>query len=153
MSSVGIYVPKLEINKKLLNSLPKSLDMNVSVIKKTKDLHQLGHAETMAIIKACDLDDKQREINHVNSYSTANLGILTNNAFSSFTAPAPQNQAFFIPQTPSQVVPPPMPYPYTTSSSKSPAATSVPKGAEENLALASGLVNCYNAFVAGELPP
>ena len=43
-----------------------------------------------ATIKACDLDDKQRDINHVNSYSTANLGIASNSTFASFTAPQPQ---------------------------------------------------------------
>ena len=85
---------KFEINKKLLNSLPKAWDMNVVVIKKTKDLNRLSLAETMAIIKACDLDDKQREINHVNSYSTANLGISSYNAFTSFTPS--QCQAFVI---------------------------------------------------------
>ena len=87
MSSAGISVSQSEINKKLLNSLPKSWDMNFSVIKKTKDLNRLSLAETIAIIKACDLDDKQREINHVNSYLIANMGISSNSAFSSFTSP------------------------------------------------------------------
>ena len=39
MSTPGIYVPQYEINRKLLNSLLKSWGMNVSVIKKTKDLN------------------------------------------------------------------------------------------------------------------
>ena len=69
--------------------------MNVAVIKKTNDLNRLSLAETMAVLKACDLDEKQREINHVNSYSTANLRISTNNAFSSFTSP--QSQVFATP--------------------------------------------------------
>ena len=77
--------------------------MNVSVIKKTKYLNRLSLAETMAIIKACDLDAKQREINHVNSYSSANLGIQSNNAFSSFTTP--QVQSFPIYQPTSYVIP------------------------------------------------
>lgn len=38
MSSVGVLVTRSEINKKLLNLLPKSWDMNVSVIKKKKRL-------------------------------------------------------------------------------------------------------------------
>ena len=46
-----------------------------------------------------------------------------------------------------------MPYPQAASSSKGPALVSAPKEAEENMALASGLVIFYNAFVAGELPP
>ena len=60
MSSAGIVLPRSEINKKLLNSLPRSWDMNISVIKKTKDLNKMLLAETMAVIKACDMDDKQR---------------------------------------------------------------------------------------------
>ena len=44
--------------------------------------NRLTLAEIMVIIKVCDVDDKQREINHVNSYSTANLGISSNNALS-----------------------------------------------------------------------
>lgn len=109
MSTARIFVPQSDINKKLLNSLPKSWDMNVSVIKKTKELNRLIHAETMAIIKACDLDDKQRETNHVNSYSTANLGISSNNAFSSFIVP----QKLTKPHPQSHVIPSSMPYPQT----------------------------------------
>ena len=33
------------------------------------------------------------------------------------------------------------------------ASSSNSKDSNENLALATGLVNCYNAFVAGDLPP
>ena len=91
MTVAGIFYTKSEINKKLLNALPKSWDMNVVVIKKTKDLSRLSLslAEVMAVIKACDIDDKQREINHVNSYSAANLGISSNNALSSFSVSHP----------------------------------------------------------------
>ena len=63
MSTAGIVLSRSEINKKLLNSLPRNWDMNVSVIKKTKDLNRLSLAEVMTVIKACDMDDKQREIN------------------------------------------------------------------------------------------
>ncbi|KAL7615964.1 hypothetical protein Lser_V15G04550 [Lactuca serriola] len=157
MSSVGILVTRSEINKMLLNSFPKSWDMNMSVIKKTKDLNRLSMDETMAIIKACDLDDKQREINHVNSYFTANLGIQSNIAFASFTTP--QVQSFVAPQPSSYATPfmqsvqPPVSYPQVASSSKAPSPAPAPKENDENLALATGLANCYNAFVAGELPP
>ena len=75
MSTTRINLPRTKISKKLLPSLPRSWDMNVAVIKKNRDLRKLTLAEVMAIIKACDMDDKKREINHVNSYSTDNLGI------------------------------------------------------------------------------
>ncbi|XP_052624756.1 uncharacterized protein LOC128132283 [Lactuca sativa] len=58
MKISGIFLTKSEINKKLLNILPRSWDMNVVVIKKTKDLNRLTLAEIMAIIKACDINDK-----------------------------------------------------------------------------------------------
>ncbi|KAL7611060.1 hypothetical protein Lser_V15G13110 [Lactuca serriola] len=153
MTVEGIFYTKSEINKKLLNALPKSWDMNVDVIKKTKDLNRVTLAEVMAVIKACDIDDKQREMNHVNSYSAANLGISSNNAFSSlsyssaglsFNAPShllrcsaipqPQNQSFFT--APSNM-----------------ASFSKGKELDENIVFAAGLINCYNALVAGELPP
>ncbi|KAL4555263.1 hypothetical protein LXL04_037878 [Taraxacum kok-saghyz] len=65
MSSAEIVLPRSEVNKKLLKSLPRSWDMNVSVIKKTKDLNKMLLAETMAVIKACDMNDKQRVIRGV----------------------------------------------------------------------------------------
>ena len=42
MNIAEIFLSKSEINKKLLNSLPKSWDMNVAIIKKTKDLNHLS---------------------------------------------------------------------------------------------------------------
>ena len=57
-STAGIYALCSEIKNKLLNSLPKSWDMNVSVIKKTKNLNRLTLAEIMVVIKAYDMDDK-----------------------------------------------------------------------------------------------
>ena len=42
MNIAEIFLTKSEINKKLLNSLPKSWDMNVADIKKTKDLNRLS---------------------------------------------------------------------------------------------------------------
>ena len=44
MTISGIFLTKSEINKKLLNALPRSWDMNVAVIKKTKDLSRLSLA-------------------------------------------------------------------------------------------------------------
>ena len=51
MNIAGIFLTKSEINKKLLNSLLKSWDMNVAVIKKTKDLNHLSLA---AVIEELD---------------------------------------------------------------------------------------------------
>ena len=51
MSIARIMLSRSEINKKLINSLPRKWDINVYVIKKTKDLSKLSLAEVMAIIK------------------------------------------------------------------------------------------------------
>ena len=108
MNIARIFLTKSEINKKLLNALRKSWDMNVAVIKETKDLSQLSLAEVMAVIKACDIDDKQREINHVNSHSAANLDISSNNALSSFSFSLPSTgQSFTTPQAQIQTFPTP----------------------------------------------
>ena len=52
MNIAGIFLTKSEINKKLLNSLPKSWDMNVAVIKKTKDLNHLSLADVIQELHA-----------------------------------------------------------------------------------------------------
>ena len=52
--------------------------------------------------------------------------------------PYPQNQSFVSAQT---------------ASSSNVASSSKGKEGDENLVFAVGLVNCYNALVAGELPP
>ena len=44
MSSAGVSVTKAEINKKLLNSLPRDWNMNVAMIKSTRDLKSLSLA-------------------------------------------------------------------------------------------------------------
>ncbi|XP_076926534.1 uncharacterized protein LOC143589736 [Bidens hawaiensis] len=59
MRSATINLTAAETNNKLVNSLPQSWDMNVAVIKKTKDLNRLTLSEVMAIIKACDMDAKK----------------------------------------------------------------------------------------------
>ncbi|XP_076910769.1 uncharacterized protein LOC143568503 [Bidens hawaiensis] len=71
--SANINLTSAEINKKLVNSLPQSWDLNVAVIK-TKDLSRLTLSKVMAIIKACDMDDKQCAINHASTYNTAGYG-------------------------------------------------------------------------------
>ncbi|XP_076928706.1 uncharacterized protein LOC143592746 [Bidens hawaiensis] len=58
MRSANISLTAAETNNKLVNSLPQSWDMNVAVIKKTKDLNRLTLSEVMAIIKDCDMDGK-----------------------------------------------------------------------------------------------
>lgn len=83
MRSANIYQTLIETNNKLINSLPQAWDMNVAVIKKTKDLSSLSLSEVIAIIKSCDMDDKQRAINHENSYNAAGYVVSSNNALMS----------------------------------------------------------------------
>ncbi|XP_076959098.1 uncharacterized protein LOC143635087 [Bidens hawaiensis] len=76
--SININLTAVETKNNMVNSLPQSWDMNVAVIKKTKDLNRLTLSEIMAIIKACDMDDKQRAINH--AYKAAGSNSASNNA-------------------------------------------------------------------------
>ncbi|XP_052622759.1 uncharacterized protein LOC111896584 [Lactuca sativa] len=135
MNISGICLSKSEINKKLLNAIPRSWDMNVA-----------------------------REINHMNSYSTTNLVVSFNNtALSSFmtssgqafTAQQPQTQTLNAATSIPQHQPSSVPSQQTVSASNVSAKVSYSntKESDENLALATGLVNCYNAFVAGDFPP
>ena len=45
-----------------------------------------------------------------------------------------------------------MPYPQAASSSKAPISNPASKETDENMALATRIVNCYSAFIVGELP-
>ncbi|KAI3723678.1 hypothetical protein L2E82_35434 [Cichorium intybus] len=144
MSTAGIVFSKIKVNKKLLNSLPRSWDMNVAVIKKTRDLSKLSLSEVMAIIKFCDMDDKQREINHVNSFQSANLGTATNSEFSALPAQHVSSSSSLPMAPPASSTPSPV----TKSTSPAPVFA---KGAEENMTLMAGFMNYYNAFFAGEL--
>ena len=105
----------------------------------------------------------------MNSYSAANLGISSNNALSSltfssigqpFAALQAQIQPFSTPSASSPPAASAMPFSqnqsFVAAQAASPsnvASSSNGKEGDENLALATGLVNCYNALVAGDLLP
>ncbi|XP_076923395.1 uncharacterized protein LOC143585507 [Bidens hawaiensis] len=83
MRYANINLTAAETNNKHVNALPQRWYMNVAVIKKMKDLNRLTLSEVMAIVKACDMDDKQRAINHANSYNVAGYSASSNNALTS----------------------------------------------------------------------
>ena len=66
MNIAGIFLSKSEINKKLLNSLPKSWDMDVAIIKKTKDLNRLSLADVIEELDALKCG---------NTMSSANISV------------------------------------------------------------------------------
>ncbi|XP_022004663.1 uncharacterized protein LOC110902270 [Helianthus annuus] len=66
-----ILPSKAAQNRQLLNALPKSWDNHVAMIKRTKDLARCTLTEMISHIKACELDDKQRENNHKSSLLAA----------------------------------------------------------------------------------
>ncbi|TLX69506.1 hypothetical protein E9993_22955, partial [Labilibacter sediminis] len=78
----NIEISNAEINKKLLNSLPRSWDTNVAVIRSTRNLANMTLSDVIATINSNALADKQRVNNQTSSYATANLGVSANNAFS-----------------------------------------------------------------------
>ena len=89
------------------------------------------------------MDVKQRQINRVHSYSTANIGTSSNSAFlAQLSMIVPSSSCAPVAQTNS-----------SGSSSYTPTIHTGPmsKGVEENLALMNGLISCYNALITGEL--
>ena len=148
ISTAGIVLPKSEINKKMLNSLHEKWDMNVFVIKKTSDLNTMTLAETLAVIKSFDMDVTQREINGAGY----NAGRSSNSAFPaepSMTAPSQPSSSSYVPAVQQTQT-----FSAGTSSYSPVIHTgSMPKVVEENLALMTGLIGCYNALVTGELAP
>ncbi|KAL4556408.1 hypothetical protein LXL04_039059 [Taraxacum kok-saghyz] len=132
ISTAGILLPKSEVNKKLLNSLHEKWDMNVFVIKKTSNLNTMTLAETLAVIKAFDMDITQREINRAGY----NAGRSSNSAFAT--------QPSMVASSPSYA---PVAQVYSAGSNSSVPATHT----EENLGIMAG--NCYKAVVNGKLSP
>lgn len=78
-----IVITPSEVNKKLQSSLPQSWNMNVAVIKKTRDLDRMTINEMKNVINACEMDGKQHAINPASSYIINGLNSSTNNALSS----------------------------------------------------------------------
>ncbi|XP_076920193.1 uncharacterized protein LOC143581254 [Bidens hawaiensis] len=175
MRTAGILLQTSEINNKLVNSLPKNWDMHVAVIKKTKDLIRMSMTEMIATIKACDMDDKQRAINHASSYSAAGYNVTSNSAlmsqdsFSLFKPSQPPPLGNFqmfsstLGQSSSSNSPNPAAVFFTksgqsvsdarkvASSVKPSQIPTIPKETQENIALMAGFMNCYHAFLAGDL--
>ena len=52
----------------------------MALIKKTKSLSTLSLVELISVIKACDVDDRHRALNHTSSYNTPGVGS-SNTAF------------------------------------------------------------------------
>ncbi|KAL4582814.1 hypothetical protein LXL04_007375 [Taraxacum kok-saghyz] len=130
-TDAGNVMPRSEINKKQLNSLHEKWDMNVFVIKKTSNLNTMTLAETLAVIKAFDMDVTQREINRA-GYNT---GRSSNSAFAAQPSTVASSQSSA-----------PVAQVYSAGSSSSVPATHT----EENLGVMAG--NCYKVVVNGELP-
>ena len=121
--------------------------MNVFVIKKTSDLNKMTLAETLAVIKSFDMDVTQREINRAGY----NAGKSSNSAFAA-------QPSMIAPSQPSSSSCSPVAQPQTYSAGTSSYVPTIhtgpmAKGVEENLAMMTGLIGCYNALVTGELAP
>jgi hypothetical protein len=147
MTASGIVLSNSEINKKLLNSLPRRWSTHVAVIKRTKNLSTESLARVISTLNACEEDDRQQELNYSNSHSAANLGVSANNAFSALpTSALPPTKSVIPSISPSPTFPSPQPAPASHTTTNAP-------GVDENIALVANFVNCYNAFVAGNLIP
>ncbi|KAI3783348.1 hypothetical protein L1987_42427 [Smallanthus sonchifolius] len=71
MRSDEIEMTNGEVNKKLLNSLPYSWNMNATSVKRSNDMYKTSLADFISIIKSYEMDDKQRALNQANSTGNA----------------------------------------------------------------------------------
>ncbi|KAF5815687.1 putative transcription factor interactor and regulator CCHC(Zn) family [Helianthus annuus] len=183
MQMEEIHTSNASTNRQLLNALPKSWDHHVAMIKKTKDLARCSLLEMISHIKACELDDKQRETNYKNSMLAAGFSVAPTSSNDNNTALLSQggfqmfSNATFAKSTPTsanvycsgssnQATPP---HPTVASAStvnavnaSTAASASTAKNemiafftqqSKENLDIAASIINCLNAFVAGKIDP
>ncbi|KAJ0587463.1 putative transcription factor interactor and regulator CCHC(Zn) family [Helianthus annuus] len=177
MQMEEIHTTNASTNRQLLNALPKSWDHHVAMIKKTKDLARCTLSEMISHIKACELDDKQRDTNYKNSMLAAgfsiapsssndnNTTLLSQGGFQMFrnTSATPTSANAYCSGSSNQVVSPAASASIPNSGNISTAASAsaannemiafFAKQSKENLDIAASVINCLNAFVAGKLDP
>ncbi|MFS7944808.1 putative transcription factor interactor and regulator CCHC(Zn) family [Helianthus anomalus] len=154
-----ILPSKAAQNRQLLNALPKSWDNHVAMIKRTKDLARCTLTEMISHIKACELDDKQRENNHKSSMLAAGISVSSTNSSNDNAALISQNGSkktssgsttvHYSSSSPSSTASKIA----TTPSAKAELIAFFTQQSKENLEIAASVVNCLNAFVAGKIQP
>ncbi|KAJ0542527.1 putative transcription factor interactor and regulator CCHC(Zn) family [Helianthus annuus] len=181
MQMEEIHTTNASSNRQLLNALPKSWDHHVAMIKKTKDLARCTLSEMISHIKACELDDKQRETNYKNSMLAAgfsiapassnnnNTALLSQGGFQMFRNNSSASQISakgHSPGSSNQVVS--SASTVTSAGNAGNVSTVAPTFAfaannemiaffasqsKEKLEIAASVINCLNAFIAGKLDP
>ena len=82
MKSAGLDLNQYEVNKKLLYSLPRSWDTNISIIKGAHKVERLSLNELISTIRSYELVNKQRDLSHATTMNTAGVQS-SNTAFAS----------------------------------------------------------------------
>ncbi|KAI3813703.1 hypothetical protein L1987_18434 [Smallanthus sonchifolius] len=141
ISGAGIEMTKGEINKKLLNSLPINWNLNITTIKRTKDMYTTSLSKFISILRSYEMDDQQRQmrfmsetdhlvsqgcalLSSMSSAHTPNLSVVSNQIATA--ASVQQNSSL---------------------------SSNIVKAVEMNVALFSVFLNSYNALLAGKLSP
>ncbi|MFS7981791.1 putative transcription factor interactor and regulator CCHC(Zn) family [Helianthus anomalus] len=179
MQMEDIHTTNASTNRQLLNALPKSWDHHVAMIKKTKDLARCTLSEMISHIKACELDDKQRETNYKNSMlaagfsmaptssSDSNTALLSQGGFQMFRNTSSNQTSGKVQASGSsnQIVSPATPASVQNAGNVTTAASAAAhtpnnemmaffaKQSKEKLDIAASVINCLNAFIAGKLDP
>ncbi|XP_076901112.1 uncharacterized protein LOC143555454 [Bidens hawaiensis] len=93
INSAKIEVEQIEINDKLLNSLPYSWSSSVITIRGTSDLQLMSLSDLTSVIKSFVMDEKLRMNNHISSLSKAGMatGTGVSSAFLSHSNSTTQN--------------------------------------------------------------
>ncbi|KAI3797960.1 hypothetical protein L1987_33225 [Smallanthus sonchifolius] len=139
---LGTEYPTVEVNKKLLDSLPEEWNMYKIMIKKTEKLSDLSQQELYSILESYELEIKKGAFTLTNQ--SGNTALLAGQGSSSSSSKT--TMAYFqtdVPPSVSGIQP-------TTSSTSQKPTTMIP---DEYLPIMNAFMSCYDALISGNLTP
>ncbi|KAI3821782.1 hypothetical protein L1987_09354 [Smallanthus sonchifolius] len=138
---LGTEYPVLELNKKLLDSLPEEWNMYRIMIKKTEKLSDLSQQELFSILESYELEIKKGAVTPTNQ--SGNTALLAGQGSSTSSK---STMAYFqtdVPPSAAAIQP-------TGSSAPPKTTTMIP---DEYVPIMTAFMSCYDALISGNLTP
>ncbi|KAI3795435.1 hypothetical protein L1987_38089 [Smallanthus sonchifolius] len=138
---LGTEYPVLELNKKLLDSLPEEWNMYRIMIKKTEKLSDLSQQELFSILESYELEIKRGAVTPTNQ--SGNTALLAGQGSSTSSK---STMAYFqtdVPPSAAAIQP-------TGSSAPPKTTTMIP---DEYVPIMTAFMSCYDALISGNLTP
>ncbi|KAI3796079.1 hypothetical protein L1987_38742 [Smallanthus sonchifolius] len=133
---MGVEYPTLDLNKKLLDSLPEEWNMYRIMIKKTENLSALSQQEIYSILKSYEIEIKKGAVTPSNqSGNTALLAGSSSSGSPYFQTDVPPSAAAIN---------------STSSSAPQKTVTMIP---DEYVPIMTAFMSCYDALISGNLTP